>query len=97
MGPAPPSLRELADQFGVGAQAIAWRIHFMEKKGLVTTEPFKRRTVQVTPLGRAYLGGSHGHGGSKNGSGVVFSEARCTVPSCNAVYFGSKCPFCLLD
>lgn len=53
----PPSIRELADVLGVTPHAIFERLECLHRKGAVTWEPGRRRTVRA--LMQVYDGGTY--------------------------------------
>ena len=55
----PPTYRQIGHHYGwksPGA-AVATHLQSLERKGVVTREPGQARTLKLTPLGMAIIGG----------------------------------------
>ena len=46
-----PTLREMAEYFGVSHEAIADRIYYIEQKGRIKCAPNKARAIRILPAG----------------------------------------------
>jgi repressor LexA len=55
----PPTYRQVGCHYGWRSPGAAMSTHLaaMQRKGVVTREPGQARTLQLTPLGMALIGG----------------------------------------
>ncbi|MBF0626543.1 MAG: hypothetical protein HQL82_17285 [Magnetococcales bacterium] len=55
-----PSLREIGDGLGLnGESVVLYRVRMLEKDGLLSRLPQKRRSIRLTAKGREYLAINH--------------------------------------